>query len=181
MNESKFAKRLKVGVILLIALTVCLCVTTFALVYSTLAVDNNLFQTGTVDIDLNGGVPIVKENEFRLYPGATVEKEFYLQNNSSDSVYYRLFFKNVDGSLADDVEITILWGEKTLYSGKANGLSRDQVDAADDILRIGEKRFLTAVFHLPEEAKNAEQNGFLCFDLCAEAVQSKNNPDRNFD
>lgn len=180
MNESIFSKRLRAGIIILIVLTVCLCVTTFALVYSTVTVDDNLFRTGTVEINLNGGVPIVEEDEFRLYPGATVEREFYVQNNSSDSVYYRLFFENVDGVLADVIEITILLDGKTLYRGKASTLTEKTSLAADDVLGINERHTLVAVFHFPEEADNSAQSGFLSFDLRAEAVQVKNNPDRVF-
>ncbi len=181
MTESKLSRKLTVGVCILIVLTLCLCVTTFALVYSSISVDNNLFKTGKVSIDLNGGEPIVEENEFSLRPGITVEKEFYIQNNSTDSVYYKLFFEEVGGSLADLIEIRILYGGKILYTGTASSLSKDTVAAADDILAIGEKRTLTAVFHLPEDTDNAKKSGYLSFDLCAEAVQSKNNPDREFD
>lgn len=173
--------RLKAGVCLLITLTICLCVTSFALVYSNLTVKNNLFETGKVSIDLNGGAPIVEENEFRLYPGVTFEKTFYLQNNSTDSVYYKLFFEGVDGSLASLVQITISHEGKELYHGTATSLCRESVAAADDILSIGEKRTLTVIFYLPEDTDNKKKNGYLSFDLCAEAVQSKNNPDRGFD
>lgn len=181
MNESNLSKRLKAGIIILIALTACLCVTTFALVYSTLTVDNNRFGTGNVSIDLNGGKAIVSETDFRLYPGAVVEKEFYIQNNSTDSVYYRLYFEDVGGSLAELIDIQILLDGKVLYSGKATTLSKEAAVAADDLLEIGEKRVLTAVFHLPKDADDTKQSGFLAFDLRAEAVQSKNNPDRSFD
>ena len=181
MNESNLSKRLKAGIIILISLTACLCVTTFALIYSTLTVDNNLFGTGNVSIDLNGGKAIVSETDFRLYPGAVVEKEFYIQNNSTDSVYYKLFFEGVDGSLAPLVQITVFHENKELYHGTAASLTKKDVRAADDILTIGEKRILTLAFYLPEETNNEGQSGYLSFDLCAEAVQSKNNPDRNFD
>ena len=181
MTESKLSKKLQAGVCILIVLTLCLCVTTFALVYSSVSVDNNLFKTGKVSIDLNGGEPIVTENEFSLQPGDTVKKDFYIQNNSTDSVYYKLFFEDVSGSLSSLIEIKILYGDKILYSGTATSLSKNTVVAADDILSIGEKRTLTAVFYLPEDTGNAMKSGLLSFVLCAEAVQSKNNPDREFD
>lgn len=173
--------RLKAGVCVLLALMICLCVTSFALVYSSLAVENNFFGTGKVSIDLNGGAPIVEENEFRLYPGATFQKTFYIQNNSTDTVYYKLFFEGVDGSLAPLVQITVSREDKELYHGTAASLTKKDVRAADDILSIGEKRILTVTFYLPKETDNQGQNGYLSFNLCAEAVQSKNNPDRDFD
>ena len=181
MTKQKLSFRLKAGVCILVALTMCLCVTSFALVYSTLSVENNLFETGKISIDLNGGAPIVEGDEFHLYPGATFEKTFYLQNNSTDSVYYRLFFEGVDGDLASLVQITILHESKVLYHGTATALTKKNVTAADDVLSIGKKRILTVLFYLPEETDNTKQNGYLSFDLCAEAVQSKHNPDRKFD
>ena len=177
----KLSFRLKVGVCVLLALTLCLCITSFALVYSSLSVENNLFSTGRVSIDLNGGAPIVEEDEFRLYPGAMFQKTFYIQNNSTDSVYYKLFFEGVDGSLAPLVQITVFHENKELYHGTAASLTKKDVRTADDILSIGEKRILTVTFYLPKETDNQGQNGYLSFNLCAEAVQSKNNPDRDFD
>ena len=51
-EKNKTAKKLTASVVAVIILAVCLCITTFALVYSTVAVDNNLFQTGEIKIDL---------------------------------------------------------------------------------------------------------------------------------
>ncbi|MBO5755211.1 MAG: hypothetical protein J6W28_08495 [Clostridia bacterium] len=181
MTDSKLSKRLKAGIVILIALTVCLCITTSALVYSTLTVENNLFQTGKVSIDLNGGAPIIGENEFRLSPGLTVEKEFYLQNNSTDGVYYRLYFENVSGDLSGIILIQILHDDLLLYQGTAADLTKEKASAVDELLPQGEKRTLTILFSFPEQADNAKQSGYLSFDLCADAVQSKNNPDRDFD
>ena len=53
MSENKTAKKLTASVAAIIILAVCLCITTFALVYSTVTVDNNLFQTGEIKINLN--------------------------------------------------------------------------------------------------------------------------------
>lgn len=46
MAETKTAKRLTGGIIAIIILAVCLCITTFALVYASVSVENNLFHTG---------------------------------------------------------------------------------------------------------------------------------------
>lgn len=48
MTENKTAKRLTGGIIAIVALAVCLCITTFALVYASVSVENNLFHTGKV-------------------------------------------------------------------------------------------------------------------------------------
>lgn len=180
MSENKTAKRLTGGIIAIIVLAVCLCVTTFALVYESVSVENNLFHTGEVKINLNDGKPVIREHEFLFEPGMTVEKSFFIENNSTWDVYYRLYLDQVSGGLADVLTVTILDGERVLYSGTASELTQQNVAAADDTLKIGQRRDLTVVFHYPEAAGNDTQNLDLTFTLCAEATQTKNNPDKLF-
>ena len=72
-KTNKTAKKLTASVAAVIALAVCLCITTFALVYSTVAMDNNLFQTGEIKIDLNGGQPVITEHEYLFEPGVNCQ------------------------------------------------------------------------------------------------------------
>ncbi len=180
-TEHKTAKRLTLSVVIILLLTFCLAITTFALVYSMVAVENNLFVTGTVQINLNDGKPVIKDNEFLFEPGMTVKKDFFIQNESTCDVYYKLYFTNVSGGLADVLEVRICDGEKVLFAGTPNELNRKAVGAADDLLRLNEKRELQIYFHFPEEAGNTAQGLFLSFDFTADAVQTKNNPDRVFE
>lgn len=143
--------------------------------------ENNLFHTGTVKINLNDGKPVIEEHEFLFEPGMTVKKDFFIENQSTGDAYYKLYFDNVNGGLADLLQITVKYGEKTLYQGMAENLKRNAVAAADDVLKIGERRELTVFFHFPEEAGNSAQNSTLTFDMCADAVQTKNNPNKLFD
>ena len=46
---------------------------------------------------------------------------------------------------------------------------------------IKEKRYLKIRIHFPEEAGNEAQNLTISFDIAAQAVQTKNNPDKLFD
>ena len=101
MSETKTAKRLTGGIIAIIALAVCLCITTFALVYASVSVENNLFHTGEVKINLNDGKPVIREHEFLFEPGMTVVKDFFIENDSTWDVYYRLYLDNVTGGLSD--------------------------------------------------------------------------------
>lgn len=140
MADTNTAKKLTGGIITIIVLAICLCFTTFALVWATVSVENNLFHTGSVDINLNDGKPVIHENEFIFEPGMTVKKEFFIENNSTWSVYYKIYFDNVSGGLADVLLVTVKDGEKTLYTGTANELNRQSVTAADDILQMKEKR-----------------------------------------
>ena len=180
MSETKTAKRLTGGIIAIIALAVCLCITTFALVYASVSVENNLFRTGEVKINLNDGQPVIREHEFLFEPGMTVKKDFFIKNDSTWDVYYRLYLDNVSGGLADVLTVTVKDGDKTLYSGTANELTKQNVIAADDTLKIGQRRNLTVVFHYPETAGNDTQSLDLTFTLSAEATHTKNNPHKLF-
>ena len=181
MAENKTAKRLTGGIIAIVALAVCLCITTFALVYASVSVENNLFHTGKVKINLNDGKPVIREHEFIFEPGMTVKKDFFIENDSSWDVYYRIYLENVSGGLADVLEITVKDGDRAMYSGTASELTQQNVTAADDTLKIGQKRNLTVYFHFPEDKGNETQNLDLTFTMWAEATQTKNNPNRLFD
>lgn len=181
MAENKTAKRLTGGIIAIVTLAVCLCITTFALVYASVSVENNLFYTGRVKINLNDGKPVIREHEFIFEPGMTVKKDFFIENDSTWDVYYRIYFENVSGGLADVLEITVKDGDRALYSGTASELTQQNVTAADDTLKIGQKRNLTVYFHFPDDKGNETQNLDLTFTMCAEATQTKNNPNRLFD
>ena len=180
MAETKTAKRLTGGIIGIIVLVLCLVLTTLALVYETVSVENNRFQTGIVHINLNDGNPVIREHEFLFEPGMTVEKNFFIENDSTGDVYYRIYLDQVSGGLADVLTVTVRDGDKVLYAGTARELSGELVQAADDMLKVGERRNLTMVFHYPEETGNETQNAELTFTICAEATQTKNNPERLF-
>ena len=181
-NNSNTAKKLTAGIVTIIVLAICLCITTFALIYAAVSVNDNTFQTGGVKINLNDGKPVIQEDEFLFEPGMTVEKDFFIKNESTWEVYYRLYFDDVTGGLADVLEITIKekTSGKTLYEGTAKELSRANVSAADDLLAIDERRDFTVYFHYPEEAGNDSQDNSLTFTICAEATQTKNNPEKQF-
>lgn len=180
-EKNKTAKKLTASVVAVIILAVCLCITTFALVYSTVAVDNNLFQTGEIKIDLNGGQPVITEHEYLFEPGMTVEKPFYVENQGTWDVYYKLYFDNVEGGLANVLDVEIRDGDTVLFGGKIADLTKEQVGTADDVLKLNERRNLTISFHYPEVAGNSTENQYLSFDLKADAVQTKNNPSRLFE
>lgn len=179
-GDANTVKKLTAGIITVIILAVCLFITTFALVRETIFVENNLFHTGSVKINLNDGNPIIEEHEFLFEPGMTVKKDFFIENQSTWDVYYKLYFDNIDGGLADVLEITVKDRDKVLYHGTASELKRTDVGAADDILRINETRSLSVYFYFPKEIGNSAQDMTLTFDICADAVQTKNNPEKLF-
>lgn len=179
-NQNTTSKKLTASIVTVIVLAVCLCITTFALVWATVSVENNLFQTGEVKINLNDGQPVIEEHEFLFEPGMTVKKDFFIENQSTWDVYYKLYFTDVEGGLADVLDITVKDGDRTLYQGKASDLTRENVGAANDILKLNERRELTVYFHFPEGAGNSTQNLSLAFSMSADAVQTKNNPNKVF-
>lgn len=174
-------KRLALGITVILILSLCLGITTFALVYATVSVENNLFRTGKVAVNLNDGKAIISEDDFIFEPGMTVTKEFFIENESTWEIYYRLYFDNVSGGLADVLEITVSDGDGVLYQGKATELTRQNTAAADDKLAASEVKELTITFHYLEESENSTRNLSISFDFCADAVQTKNNPDKLFD
>lgn len=180
-NQTDTSKKLTKSIILAVILAVCLCITTFALVYATIMVENSIFRTGKVEINLNDGKPIISKSDFLFEPGMTLVEDFFIKNNSTGAVYYRLYFDNISGGLADVLEITVKDGDTILYSGTAATLNRNNVKAAEEMLQVGEKKILSAYFHFPEDKGNYTQNMTLTFNMCADAVQTKNNPDKLFD
>ncbi len=181
MAKTETAKKLRGSVVAVVILAACLCATTLALVFSAASVNNNLFHTGEAKINLNDGKAVIQEDEFVFEPGMTVTKDFFVENNGTWDVYYRLYFDDVSGGLADVLEVSIKDGDKVLCTGTVSGLSRQSATAADDTLKIGERRNLTMTFHYPEISGNETQGLNLAFTVCADATQTKNNPHRLFD
>lgn len=180
MTETKTAKKLTGGIVAIVILAICLLITTFALVYASVSVENNLFHTGKIKINLNGGKPVIREHEFIFEPGMTVKKDFFIENDSTWDAYYRLYLDDVSGGLGSVLKITVKDGDKVLYSGTANELTEKNTVAADDTLKIGQRRNLTVYFYYPENEGNNTQNLDLTFTMCAEATQTKNNPNKLF-
>lgn len=182
MNKSKSTEKKMTGAIVaVVVLSICLCFTTFALVWETVSMESNLFHTGSVKIDLNGGKPVIEEREFLFEPGMTVEKDFYIENQSTWDVWYRIYFDRVEGGLADVLEITLREGDRVIWQGKLSDMTKDRMAESADALKLQESKTLTLEFRFPESTGNEAQGQSLSFDIVADAVQQKNNPNRLFD
>ena len=200
--------KLRIGVGTIFLLTVCLAITTYALMRVTLDLRDNTFQTGQIGINLNDGQPIIDENNamFRRFePGVLAKADFFIENDVSTwSVYYRLYFSDIAGDLADVLEVTItdpdsqsgkgpkaaqffdderrrenVQGE-ILYHGTLAELTRANVHTANDILEVGERRDLSMYFYFPVEEGNETMGKEVAFSVCADAVQTKNNEGKEF-
>ena len=181
MSMNKTEKRLTGGIIAIILLAICLTITTYALVYASVSVDGHYFTMGTVDINLNDEQPVIRDGDFTFEPGMCVQKEFFLENNSTCDVYFRVYFENVEGGLSDVLRVRLLDGDDVLYDGTPEALSRATTKTADVAMTVGETRWLTIEFSCATDVGNNAQNQVLSFDLCADAVQAPNNPDKLFD
>ncbi|MBR3762667.1 MAG: hypothetical protein IKK59_08020 [Lachnospiraceae bacterium] len=180
-REKKATGRLIRGSLFVVFLIVGFTITTYALVHYQIMIEENQFQTGVVSIDMNDGAPLITKGEFLFRPGMTVEKEVRLENNSTCDVYYKLYFSDIVGELADIVMVTIKNGEEVIYNGLLTEMTRDKVKAADDVMKMGDVRQFTVFLYFSSEADNSMQAGTLSFTMNADAVQTRNNLDKQFD
>ncbi len=179
-TKANTIKKLTASLVLVILLSMCLAISTIALALSMVSIENNFFIAGTVKINLNDSKPIIEEHEFLFEPGMTVRKEFFVKNESNCDVYYKLYFQNVAGGLSDILEVKICDNDNVLFGGTAKELSKENVPVPDDVLKAGEIRKLQIYFYFPKEADNEAQNLYLTFDMGADAVQTKNNINKEF-
>lgn len=184
-NENETLHKLTAGIVTFVVLCICFTVTTFALVYAIVTVENNVFETGFVDINLNDGEAVINDSHLYFEPGMKIQKDFFIENGGPRAVYYKLYLNALTGDLAQVLRIKIV--DKTdennitvLYDDIADELRRFNVEAVDRPLGGGERRELQIEFYLEEGASNDYQSSNMTFDLCADAVQADNNPDKEF-
>ena len=176
MLDKKFNK----NIVVIIILIICLSISTYALTYNKAFVKDNTFITGGVKININDGNPIIEENEYLFEPGMTVKKDFFVENESSTSVYYKIYFDNVVGELKDILEVTIKDGDAILCKDKLANISDINTLAYEEVLEIDQRKDLTIYFYYPTIENNDGQNKSLSFNLCVKATQTKNNDERLF-
>lgn len=177
--------------LLTVLLALGLIVTTLA-ISTKISVERN-FTTGTVKLDLNGGVAVVdmtktnQNNESNFSePGFRIKRDFYLKNIGSAAAYYKLYAGYEDtpenNALANalDVEITYKDTGVLLFSGKLSALNLSSAPVGDSSLDAGDTVWFTAIFRFSKDAGNDLQNKMLSFDLYARGTQVKNNPGKNF-
>ncbi len=181
-------KRLSISIASLFLLCLCLSITSFALGYAIFKVEDNSFQTGGIDIEIYGenpGEPIIDPNDdmFRRFePGMTVVKPFHIKNNGTWAVYCKVFFDGVSGELGDVLDITISDNDGLeLLSGKMSELTKEKVKALETELAVNEAKEMIITFHFPENEGNDHQGDSVEFAVSAIAVQTKNNPDKEFE
>ena len=179
-SDSRSQNRLFRGILLGVLLAGGLSITTLALVYDKVSVEDNYFATGTVSICLNDNQPIFDE-AILFEPGMVVKKEFTLRNDSTCDVYYKLYFSKLDGELAEALTVVVADGNNTIYRGALADMVEVKAEEAKGLLREGEERSMTITFYVPKECDNSIQDQTVWFDLQADVVQAVNNPDGLFE
>ncbi len=183
-TNNKTAKKLTASAVLLFALLVCFGIVTYAFITVSASVEANSFHTGTIEISMSGSNAdgtVIEENEFIFEPGMTVVKNFYVENTGTSEAYYKVYFENIVGELAKILEVTVKDGNTVLAAGILEELTAENIAAANEVLDAQERRDLTVTFYYPKEAGNSTSEKEVTFDLCAQAVQTRNNPDKQFD
>ena len=92
-----------------------------------------------------------------------------------------MYLENVSGELAEGLVFQIYDGENLLHSAKAAAFVKADPCGVDTILAAGGAPTLHPGVKLEESAGNDFQSGGVTFDLTADAVQSCNNPDKEFE
>lgn len=171
MNKQITQKRLLMALSAAFLAAAILLLLTADLAHAGTARSANLLKADTLCINLNDGQPLIQEEDL-LLSGLTVEREFFIENNSSCVVCYRLYLEDVSGGLEDMVIITIRDGDTVLFSSPASALTAENAATSIDALASGQRKYLTIHFTLPEECGNEAQSLRLRFTLCAEAFQA---------
>ncbi len=182
MKETKQTSSRKISYTFfsILLLIFCTCYTAIALMYEKAEIKDNFFETGSISINLNDGKAVINEDELLLEPGMTIKRNFFIENTGSSPAYYKLYFEDIEGLLANVLEVEIKEGKTILFSGRLPELTQKNVKAADDILNANEKKDLTLIIKVPKNTPSKYQNTKLTFRLSADAVQTKNNNDKNF-
>lgn len=181
MSDNPNSRRRVVLVLLVLVTALAFVLTVYASTRITKEVKENFFQTGDIKINLNDGKAVIQPEEYTFEPGMTVVKPFFIRNEGTGDFYYKIYFRDIEGSLGNHLEISICNEQgAVLFSGKMADMTRSAVQTADDILPPGKIRNLTISFHLPEGTGNGGFDSQVQFILCADAVQAKNNPNKEF-
>ena len=172
-------KKLQINVITLILLCLGLCITSFAMAMTiSYSIRDNYFQTGIIKVNLNDGKAIMDERDPLFEPGMTITKNFFIKNESSEAIYYKLNFTGVSGELSKAIEVTIFDSSlNELVSGKIYEFEADK-ELIGSLSRY-EKQDLIAQFHFPKSGGNEYKDKSVEFKMSAIAVQAKNNNSEN--
>ena len=187
---SYFAKALMINIIIAIILAICLCLTSGALVYSMIGVEKNVFTTARFDIEIynadgvSEGAIITEADGYLFAPGVEASKPFILKNNGTADAYFRLYFDfgDDDSTLSKHIKVKFTEADgKTVYDWKPMcDIVKKNTVASSLVLKAGEELNLLIWFYMEEDVGREAMDLKLTFDLCADAIQTKNNDGKIF-
>jgi hypothetical protein len=154
------------------------------------SVENNVFTTASFDIEIYNaegvkeGAIITEDDGYLFAPGVEASKKFSLKNNGTADAYFRLYFnfKEDDTALSKHIKVkfTDIDGN-TVYDWKnMSEIVKKNTSASDLVLKAGEELELLIWFYMEKGVGNEAINLKLTFDLCADAIQAKNNDGKIF-
>lgn len=181
-KRMKDATRTVGNLILAMALIIGLGATTVAIAASQVTLGNNIFQTGVLKVTLNEDKPVF-DQDILLEPGMMVQQKFTISNEGSVDAYYRLWFDEIDGDLAKELEVEIKEGKRRIFEGSFEDIMEETetVYANTSTLNANETKEMTIIILLPEEAKNDMQGKTVSFRLNFDATQKDGNISKEFD
>ncbi len=152
------ANELKNRLFIIIMLTLCLWIFIFSYSYATL-------DTGTHKLNLNDGKPVVEELNFA--PGTIIEREFFVENISDQTIDFRLYFDELEGNLKDVLNFKIKDNAVVLIEGKMTDFTKKSFSQKKFTLKAHEKKTYTIEFYFDKHANNEYQNATIEFDIKA--------------
>lgn len=181
MTDNKTKQRAWRAIIAVALLFIMWAITSYAFVASFISVEDNLFETARVKINLNEGNLIFDENDFQMEPGRTLVKEFTVRNDSTVPVYYRLFLENLQGPLQEALTFKLYDGDQLLFETPMKDFVKDTPFVCNQILEVNETKVLTAHVTMDSVKGNKYQNAGVSFDMVAQATQVKHNTNKVFE
>jgi len=174
-------KKIYLNMASIITLFSLLAVITYALFYFTLTIEDNFFETGFVKINFNNGERVFDENDLALAPGDSIKKPMTIKNIGTGSIYYRIFLENVDGNLKDAIVFNIYDEGVLVKTVVTADFTFDNAFVSDVSLDVDEQKDYMVEAVMSSDAGNNYRDNYITFDFIARAVQSKNNPDKEFE
>lgn len=170
MDRFTTKKNLYICIILLLLLLLLLLLIIGALVWDSHALEARHMADRLDTLNVNDGNPIIQKHEQLFQPGVTVQKDFFVENTGTSTIFYQLYLADISGGLADILIVTIRDGDQILYCGTAHELTLENTAVAAQALTSGQRKDLIACFYLPEQCPPDLQNASLSFILRAKVA-----------
>lgn len=153
---------------------------TLVLAQHQVTVGENAFTNGVLKINLNDGKPVFDE-EILFEPGMLIRRNFTISNEGNIDVIYRLWMSEIEGTLAEDLQVEIKDGKKMIFSGILEDFMEEKTVGSNAVLLANETKELTIEIFLPEDSGNDMQGTAVSFRLNYDATQKEGNPNKDYE